>query len=381
MSEESFGAICKILESEEPARALDLLIARYREAKQYPRWFQARMVRTRLQMGLPLIQADGGAEIPPEAHAAYEQALLEAARETGGLFLADGDIPNAWTYLRATGDSALVAEAMERIEPGEGDAEAVIGIALQEGVNPARGLELIFQRHGICRTLTAFGMYGGEKDRQRCLAFLTRSLHAELRESLARAIERQEGVKPENASVPEMIAGRGWLFGEYSTYVDTSHLVSLLHLCPEVTGPRTLELLHELCEYGKRLAPMFQGAGPPPFEDLYVDADHYVLALAGVDLESHLEHFRRKVRESASGALHAQALVRLLLRRGMCQEAAEVAIEHFPAAGALELLCPTAVELCRLAGRFDLLKQLARDQGDELNYVAASLELNRKPKA
>jgi hypothetical protein len=380
MSEESFDTLRNLLRSVGPAQALDVLIEQFRKAKQYPDWFEARMMRSRLALGLPLVQAPATSEIPAEARAAYEQAMVEAARETGDLFLADGNIPRAWPYLRATGDSARVAEAMERVEVGE-DVDAIIGIALQEGVNPVRGFALILQRYGMCRALTAFGMYGGQKDRERCIDFLARRLRDELVERIASAIEREESAKPLATSIPALIAGRDWLFGEYSTYIDTSHLMSLLQYCLEVTDTGTLELFHEFCEYGKRLSSNFQMAGQPPFEDFYFDVDHYALALAGVEVESHLDHFRRKVRQAPLGNVNSQALVKLLVSRGSYQEALEVAMEHFPAASSSELACPTAIQLCQLADRFDLLMQLARKQGDELSYVAASLELDRKTKA
>jgi hypothetical protein len=310
----------------------------------------------------------------PATQAAYEQALEEAARETGLLFLAEGDIPKAWMYLRATGDSARVAQALEHLEPGD-DLDEVAGIAIQEGVHPVRGLELILNRHGICRALSVFGMYSGEKDRERCLDFLARNIQSELIERLGIAIERAEGTKPATGSIPELVAGRDWLFGEYNTYVDTSHLVTILHFASEVADPGILGLFHEFCIYGQRLHANFRIAGRPPFEDFFHDVDHYVLASAGVDVETHLEHFRRKVETSDAGTLHAQALAKLLIKLGRLQEALDVALRHFPAAPELELGCPTAMQLCQLAGRFDLLMELARKQGDELTYVAASLEL------
>jgi hypothetical protein len=63
---------------------------------------------------------------------------------------------------------------------------------------------------------------------------------------------------------------------------------------------------------------------------------------------------------------------------GLYEEALPVAREYFPAGRSSKLSCPTAIQLCRPAGRFDLLMQLARNHADELNYVAAGLELQRK---
>ncbi len=93
MSEESFDTLRNLLHSVGSAQALDVLIEKFRKAKQYPDWFEARMMRSRLALSLPLIQAPGTSEIPVEARAAYEQAMVEAARHTAYLFLADGNIP------------------------------------------------------------------------------------------------------------------------------------------------------------------------------------------------------------------------------------------------------------------------------------------------
>ena len=96
----------------------------------------------------------------------------------------------------------------------------------------------------------------------------------------------------------------------------------------------------------------------------------------GIDVESHLAHFRGKVAEvkAEAGSLPAQSLVRLLARLAHYEEALEVALAHFPHARSAELTCPPATELCYLARRFDRLKELARDRGDQLSYAAASLE-------
>ena len=97
----------------------------------------------------------------------------------------------------------------------------------------------------------------------------------------------------------------------------------------------------------------------------------------GIDVESHVAHFRRKVAEAEPErvvSLAAQALVGLLARLARYDEALEVALAHFPNAGSADLACPAAPELCRLAGRFDRLKELARERGDWLSYAAATLD-------
>lgn len=380
MPEEVFGTLEQLLESQNPSTSFDLLIGQFRAAKDYRSLFEALLMRRRLELGLPLFLTDDLSAIPSEVREVYLQAVNAAAREVGELFLSDGEIAQAWPYLRASGDSARVAEAIEKVEDSDG-VNRIIEIALQEKVNPAKGLELIVAKYGICQALSAFEVSAIEKDREKCIAVLARSLHAEVIERLSAAIAQQEGSRPVAMNIAQLIEGRDWLFGEYSTYVDTSHLVSVLQYCPEVTDASVLGIFHDLCEYGKRLSPQVRVQGQPPFEDVYIDFDHYALALLGallgVDVESHLAHFRSKVVEAEGEgmrSLRAQALVRLLARVGRYEEALEVALAHFPHARSADLACPAATELCRLAGRFDRLRELARERGDWLSFAAASLE-------
>lgn len=376
MPEDVFGTFDQLLESENPSAGFDLLLARFRAAKDYRSVFEARLMKKRLELGLPVFLTDDLSALPSELREAYGQEVTEAARDVGELFLSDGEIAQAWPYLKATGDSARVADAIERVTPGDG-LNRIIEIAFEEGVHPAKGLELIAAKYGICRALSAFEISAVRKDREKCIAVLARNLHAELVERLGDAIEQEEGSRPASTSIAQLISGREWLFGEYRTYLDNSHLASLLQHCPEVTDDGLLRIFHELCEYGKRVSPEVRVQCQPPFEDGCIDFEHYVEALLGIDVESHLAHFRRKVTEAAPErvmSLAAQVLVGLLARLARYDEALEVALTHFPNVGSADLTCPAAPELCRLARRFDRLKELARERGDWLSYAAATLE-------
>lgn len=371
-----FETIEKLLQSSDPTTAFGLLIDRYRDTKDYRALFEARLMSKRSELGMPVFQMRDLSSVPSEVQSAYSQAVTDVAREVGELFLADGEIANAWPYLRATGDSVRMAAAIEKVEPGD-NTDPIIEIAFQEGVHPAKGLELILKKYGICQALSALGMSPVEKDREKCIGLLARDIHREIVERIANAIESEEGVKPATASIVELAEGRDWLFGEYSSYVDTSHLVSILQYCPEVTDAGLLRLFHDLCEYGKKLSPQFHVQGQPPFEDVYVDFDHYVQALLGTEVESHLDHFRNKMAASDPqrvGTLPAQLLVKLLVRVDRFGEALEIALAHFPTAAANELNCPPAMELCHSAREFGRMKELARERGDLLSYAAAAWE-------
>lgn len=374
MLESAFEALGPMLESADPASSLDYLIAQFRESKEYHLMFEARLMKKRLELGLPLIQAPNLGVLPRDVQAVYQQHLVEAAQETGELYLASGDIPKAWPYFRATGDVARIAAAIERVEAGE-NIEPIIEIAFMQGVHPAKGLELVIEKFGICRALTYFGGNGGEKDRPQCIGVLASSIYSELVASLDNAIEEREGRKAGSTSITELIQDRDWLFGEFSSYIDPSHVVSVLQYSPEVTDHATLRQIHDLCEYGKRLSANFQFPGRPPFDNPFVDYDHYVQALLRVDVDKNIAHFRKKVVETdAAGNWPAQILINLLVRLERYREALEVSLERLPGAHASEISCPTAQQLCELAGDFNRLAELARERGDVLTYVAAHLE-------
>ena len=150
MHEDLFELLERTLRSEGPGAGFDLLIRTLLERKSYPLIFEARLMQKRHALGLPLIFAGTISDLPSEHQSAYQAALTDAARETGSLYLADGDIVRAWTYFRAIGEPAPVAAAIEKVRAGEG-MESVLAIALHEGVNPRKGFDLLLERRGICQ--------------------------------------------------------------------------------------------------------------------------------------------------------------------------------------------------------------------------------------
>ena len=135
-----------------PESTLDLLVTISQRDKNYPLLFEARLMQARHKIGLPLILNDSLDDLPQSKRQTYEEAMREAARETGCLFLADGDIPRAWPYFRAIGDPAPVAAAIEKIESHD-QLDEIIEIAFGQGVNPRKGFELLLKHHGVCRAI------------------------------------------------------------------------------------------------------------------------------------------------------------------------------------------------------------------------------------
>ncbi|MBS1828113.1 MAG: hypothetical protein JST93_22580 [Acidobacteria bacterium] len=368
-----FSALDELLPNASPSEALDFLIAKFRANRQYALLFEATLMKRRAELGVPLIQTEA---LPEDKRAAYDETVIATARETGALYLAEGNIERAWPYYRAIGESAPVREAIAAYEPGEDeDPEPVIDIAYQQGLHPAKGLDLILTRFGMCRAITVFGMYGASSEREECVHLLVSSLYRELLENLKSAVERREVAPAEAASIRELLQGRDWMFGEYDYYIDTSHLSSVIQHAPETSNPETLRLVRELCEYGRRLSVNFRIQGHPPFENIYQDYDAYASALLGDNVEESIQHFRRKVEESdPEETLAAQALVQLLLKLDRTQEAMRVALERLAHKSPNEISCPPALQLCRMAGDYDALRALAREKGDILSYAAAALE-------
>jgi len=348
----------------------ELLAQKLREDKNYPLLFEVRVIEQRHKMGLPPLRLDGLEDIPAGLRDAYEEALAQAAREVGLLFLSDGDIPRAWPYFRAIGERELVCAAIEKLESAE---DGVIQIALEERVHSRKGFELLLGRYGICRAITYFEQYSDRETREQCIILLVRTLHRELIESLQRAIaKRQQGMALPN-SVPELIAGRDWLFGDLDYYVDTSHLVAVIRFALDLADPQALRLAIELCEYGKHLSTQFKYRAEPPFEDVYVDHAAYLSALAGENVDACIEHFLAKVRASDLDTTPAQVLVALLTRLKRYQEAIDISLEHLSQTAGEQLVCPTIPQLCQLEGDYPRLKQLARERGDLLSFLAATL--------
>lgn len=364
-----FPALDDLLASGGGAEGLDFLIDRFRAAKDYGLLFEARLMKKRFDLGLPLLQTDS---LDDEA---YQKSVVEVARETGELFLAEGNIERAWPYFRAISQTQPVADAIESIQPAEG-LDAVIAIAFQEGIHPRKGLELILAAHGMCRALTAFGMTSVSKDRDRCIALLTDGIYREVSERMRGVIEKEEGAKPAPANLIELMQGRPWLFGEWDYYVDTSHLLTIVPYCVEVTEPAVLRQLFELCEYGRHLSPHFQSPGIPPFENQFEAYGHYIKALLREDTETHVDYFRRQAAESdpeAVGDAPGRILVKLLVSLGREREALEALLEYVFEDAPYGAPVPSALQLCHRARDFARMTEIARERGDLLSYAAARI--------
>ena len=376
MADDSFDALDEALRSRGSGAGFELMIRKFREEKKYPLLFEARLMQSRHALGLPLVEDGPLEDLPADKRSQHERAFIDAAREVGGLFLADGDIPRAWSYLRAIGETAPVAAAIEQVAPAE-NQEAIIEIALHERVHPKKGFELILADYGICRAITFLDQYPDRKTREDCIRLLVRTLHKDVVDNLKRTITNTQGGAPETRNIPELIDGRDWLFGEYDYYVDTSHLVSILRFSLDLAERETLALAVELAEYGKHLSATFQFRGDPPFDDGFADYAVYLRALQGEGADAAVAHFRNKVATTdpeETGGVPAQVLVGLLARLGRYREAIDVSLAHLQDAKPGQLECPSIFQLCQMAGDYGRLRDLARERGDLLHFAAGAMQ-------
>jgi hypothetical protein len=379
VGDESFDLIEQAVAAGGAVAALHLLARKFLSEKQYPQLFETRLMQKRLELGLPLIQMGAIEDLPEPARSSYEDGVREAAREAGALFLRDGDIPHAWPYFRAVGDRATIAAAIEKTSQPSEQMDALIAIALGERVHPRRGLELVIAQHGICRAITYFEQFPSLEDREECLKLLIRTLHAELLVNLKSAIECQEGATPPVDGIPQLIAGREWLFGEFDAYVDTSHVINVIRFAVDLQDESSIRLALELCEYGAHLSQQFRMRGEAPFDEIYRDHALYLHALLGEELEAAIEYFRAKIlsqEDPMAEVRSAQVLLGLLLRHERYREAVAVSLEHLSNVPAHQRAGPTLYQLCQLAGDSERLKGLARERGDLLGFAAGAIGAN-----
>jgi hypothetical protein len=384
-SEETiFSWIDQALQNGNVSAAFDQLAQRFKSEKQYRSLFDIRMMQKRWELGLPLVSASRISDFPTELQQAYQDASVRAAREVGELMLAARNIPKAWPYFRAIGDTRPIVEALDGFDvphPDTPEAQEALGetihIAFQEGLHPRKGFELILKHYGLCRAITMFGAYPDSDGRQDSLRLLVRTLHGEIVDNLKDAIASVENRPPESCSIRALISGREWLFDNNAQYTDSSHIAPVLELSANLDDKDTLRLAVEIADYASRLGELFQYSEDPPFDRVYEDRGIYLRALAGEDVDRAIAHFDEKAAKAdpnRDGTRPAEVLIELLTRLERHQDALNAFRRYLSDASTETLSCPSLVELCQMAGDYERLKEVAKQQHDPLGYVAALIQ-------
>lgn len=379
-----------ILDADGPASALDRLIERLDEAHDYRLMLDALLLKARHELGLPLIQVGKYADLPEDKRTQFEDRYVEALRLVGSRFIEADDIPTAWAYYRAIGETAPVAAALETSQ-SPNDPEKLgplIEVAFHQGANPRRGFELILEHYGACSAITSLEQLGpiDPAVRSACVDRLIRHIHAQLAANIrADVAQRGQPKSPEGASIAKLIAGRDWLFSDESYHIDVSHLTSTVRASLQVDDPGVLDMAIDLAEYGRRLSPRLQYDGAPPFEKTFEDHFIYLRAVRGHDADAAVAHFRAKLPSPETEArdlestMPAQVLVNLLVRLERQDEAIEVAAAHLANVPDSMLACPPLAELCQRTGRLDRLAAAARTMDHPVHFLAAKIQSRNKP--
>ncbi|HEV3146516.1 MAG TPA: hypothetical protein VGZ47_21695, partial [Gemmataceae bacterium] len=213
-----FDSLLRTLSESGPEKAIEGLCDSLRQRKDYAKLFYAMLMKKRVQLGVSPVPTASANDFTAPQQAEYEDAIREACRTTGELFLKDGNIPAAFAYYRMIGELNPVKEAIERYQPGtEEDIQPIVDVAFSQGVHPRKGFDLILERYGICSAITTASGYDpghGPEVRAYCVRQLVRSLHDQLFERLRSVIEQQQGFAPSGRTIPTLIDGRDWLFAD-----------------------------------------------------------------------------------------------------------------------------------------------------------------------
>jgi hypothetical protein len=371
----AFDHLRTALSTSGPLAAADQLCDQLRNAGDYQALFYALLLKKRVELGVSPFPTGPSADLPPHTHDAYEEAIRQAGRTVGRLYLDAGDIFKAWGFFRMLGEPEPVKEALEKYEPGpDDDTYGLVEIAWQHGVHPTRGFDLVLDRSGICSAITMAGGADLSRNpdvRDHCVKRLVRALHTQLKERITNDFTSRGVHIPDGATIGQMLAGQEDLFADDLYHVDTSHLNSVVQMATQLSPCPELDLARELCEYGERLSPNLRGDHHPPFENGYADYKVYLDVVAGRDVEEGIDHFKRKLPTAAEvgDRFPAEVLVNLLVRLDRLPEAVTVAKEYLNRVDG-ESSCPPLTDLARRAGDYQTLADAAQAAGDPVTYLA-----------
>ncbi len=388
-----FSEVESALQSGGPGEALEQLSKRLEKDKKYRELFDAMLLAKRLELGLPLVQVGQATDMPEEFVPAFEEGIAEACRHVGELFLKEGDVVQAWQYFRAIGDTDTIRKAIDEIEPAtrRKDVDSIVEMAVQEGIHPRRGLEMVVHHYGICSSITNFEQMRHSlrlTDQQSCVGLLVASLYKDLADNLRAEVEEIEGAPVRENGLIELIESRPKLFEEDAYFIDSSHLWSIVGFSVVLDSGPDLDRSIELAEYGSRLSSMYQYESQPPFDDFYADHKVYLRGVRGLQEDDSEavskagEHFvakaRRALEESKTDYPVGQILT-ILARVERLKDAIEVARGFEKLLGPGRPFKPDVYELCQMAEDFDVLADHARVRNDAVSFAAGMIQRAQKP--
>lgn len=353
-----------------------------RERKDYHKLFDALCLQKKQAMGLPLGKPTSFEDVPAARRDEFEQTYMGAAREVGQLLLADGKPSQAFIYFHAIRETEPIREAVEKfVIPRETSeaSEEMLELALFKSVHPVKGIQIMLRTHGTCSTITALDQSFSRmppEDRAACAAIMVNTLHGELLASVQREVSQKMPFAPPAKTLRELIAGRDWLFAENNYHIDVSHLHATVRFARSLSpGAKELDLACDLTEYASQLAPQFQYAGEPPFQDYYPAHREFFKVLLNTDRDAALDYFHKQLAaepDAQDQALIAYVIVDLLVRIDRFADAVPIAEQYL--LNSDEEFAAAFAELCEKAGRFDVLERTAETRGDLVTFATALVQ-------
>jgi len=370
---------------DDPAAMIETTIAHYRSAGRPLELFESLKMRIRNRLGLPLIAPEDEPRPSDDVDRQLEAGLLDACRETGEMLLGQGRIREGWMYLRPTGDTARAAELIGHIEANDDNSEDLITVLLHEGVDVARGYQLLIDRNGTCNSITTYeqSISGREKrDRVAAAKVLLDHFYEELCESVRGDIARNEAPAAPDETLGDMLAKRKWILADGGYHLDTTHLSAVIRIARVLEDEPSLQRAYELTQYGRRLHHQFQYPGDEPFVDFYPSHLAFYGVLLGRDVNAGLAVFERKMMSSdpaTSGTAPMEVYTELLDRVGRSAQAIDVALRYVPDDVPSPRMVPPLLEMAGRCGHYAPILKYCIVKNDLLGYAAtAAAETNWK---
>jgi hypothetical protein len=373
-----FAQLDEIRSSQGTAAALDFLANEFREEARYFEMFEILKMQIRHRMNLPLTFDETAEALTEAQQRELEDGLFEACRTVGTLLMQAGQVGEGWTFLRPVGDKQLARELVEAIEVTDENVDAIVHVALSEGVAPAYGFQLVLERFGTCNSITTYDAEISrqpKEEQQKAAALLVKHLHGELLENVRADIERREEAAPKETTLRELLEHRPQLLEANAYHIDTTHLASVVRFARVLSEPDQLATAVDLTEYGLRLGKQYHYEGDEPFGDLYQASKLYLNALRGVAVDEAIAYFGDKARTQDIqyyGPVSIETYIDLLTRVGRLQQAITESIELLPD-GPRVGIAKSLFDLCKRADDFDQLRALALQREDLLGYAMGRL--------
>lgn len=349
--------------------------------KDYHRLFDALLMQTRLDQGLPLSKPTSMEGIPEDKERAFRNEYIKAARKVGALFLKDGQLSDAWAYFRTINEPQPIKAAIEKLvipdEPDE-QFDEMVNLALYEGAHVVKGLEFLLATHGTCNTVTALSQLQPQMtapERRAAAALMVTTIHRELVEHLQAVVKEQRPGAETNISLSELVKQHPWLFEEGSYHIDVSHLHSTVGFARALTAEDPeLQLAISLCEYGRCLDGPLQYPGDIPFDDFYPANEWFLKAISGIDVEAGVNYFLKKLKDEPDEPDRRLISMVILDLAERTKQLARVMSHVLPHVGQME--DPNGfsfTEMCLDLGLQDDLEKLALQNDDPLAWTLARL--------